>query len=116
VLERQRIATLRARGLGVHEIAGRLGRAPSTISRELRRDTLAHDRGVYDANLAHARSRQRLRRQPGGRLLHDAQLRAEVAAKLELEWSPEQIAAWLRVTFPQRPLWHVCHVTIYQAI
>jgi IS30 family transposase len=116
LLERQRIATLRERGLGVREIAGRLGRAPSTVSRELRRNVLAHDRGVYDADLAHARARQRLRRARGGRLLHDAALRAEVAAKLELEWSPEQIAAWLRATFPHRPDWHVCHETIYHAI
>jgi IS30 family transposase len=116
LLERQRIATLRERGLGVREIGQRLGRAASTISRELRRNTLAHDRGVYDADLAHARARQRLRRSRGGRLLHDAELRAEVTAKLELEWSPEQIAAWLRATYPHRPDWHVCHETIYQAI
>jgi hypothetical protein len=55
LLERQRIATLRERGLGVRQIADRLGRAPSTVSRELRRNTLAHDRGVYDADLAPAR-------------------------------------------------------------
>ena len=37
-------------------------------------------------------------------------------AKLELEWSPEQIAAWLRQEYPERRLWHVCHETIYQAV
>ena len=37
-------------------------------------------------------------------------------AKLELEWSPEQIAAWIRVTFPDQPAWHLCHETIYQAL
>lgn len=37
-------------------------------------------------------------------------------AKLELEWSPEQIAAFLRRAFPDRPGWHVCHETIYQAL
>ncbi|MFE4583113.1 helix-turn-helix domain-containing protein [Streptomyces chartreusis] len=41
-------------------IAARLGRAPSTISREVRRNTLAHDGGVYDGDLAHARTQQRL--------------------------------------------------------
>ena len=116
LLERQRIATLRQRGVGVREIADRLGRAPSTISRELRRNTLAHDRGIYDADLAHSRARQRLRRTRGGRLLHDAELRADVTGKLELEWSPEQIAAWLRATYPHRPGWQVCHETIYHAI
>uniref|UniRef100_UPI001D03093E helix-turn-helix domain-containing protein n=1 Tax=Nonomuraea phyllanthi TaxID=2219224 RepID=UPI001D03093E len=43
LLEWQRIATLRAQGLGVHAIADRLGHSPSTISRELRRNTLSHD-------------------------------------------------------------------------
>lgn len=58
--ERQRIATLRGRGVGVREIAGRLGRSPSTISRELRRNLGPHDRGVYDSDLAHARARERV--------------------------------------------------------
>jgi IS30 family transposase len=39
-----------------------------------------------------------------------------VQAKLEPEWSPEQIAAHLRRAFPDRPRWHVCHETIYQAL
>jgi transposase, IS30 family len=43
-------------------------------------------------------------------------LQGLVQAKLELEWSPEQIAAWLRQTYPHRRAWHVCHETIYQAI
>ncbi len=102
LLERQRIAALRAQGLGVRAIADRLGRSPSTISRELRRNTLPHDRGGYDGDLAHARARQRARRPRQGRLLADAQLRAEVQAKLELDWSPEQIAAYLRSAWPSR--------------
>ncbi|MEJ8652799.1 helix-turn-helix domain-containing protein [Streptomyces sp. MS1.AVA.3] len=114
--ERQRIATLRERGLSVRAIAARLGRAPSTISRELRRNTLARDGGVYDGDLAHARAHQRLRRPKTGRLLRDAHLRAEVQAKLELEWSPERIAAHLRRPWPDRPEWHLCHETIYQAL
>jgi IS30 family transposase len=40
----------------------------------------------------------------------------QVQAKLEPEWSPEQIAAHLRRAFPDRPRWHVCHETIYQAL
>lgn len=115
LLERRRIATLRRDGLGVREIAERLGRSPSTVSRELRRNTAAHDHG-YDGDLAHARARERARRPRRGRLLVDQELRAHVEAKLELEWSPEQIAGWLRTTFPDRPDWHVCHETIYQAL
>ncbi|GGM34239.1 hypothetical protein GCM10012275_01970 [Longimycelium tulufanense] len=115
MLERQRIATLRRGGLGVRKIAAMIGRAPSTVSRELRRNVLAHDRG-YDGDLAHARARQRSRRPRRSRLVDDALLRAEVQARLESEWSPEQIAAHLRIAFPDRPGWHVCHETIYQAL
>ncbi len=97
------------------ETARELGRSPSTISRELRRNTAPHDRS-YDGDLAHARARERLRRPRRGRLLVDQELRELVQAKLELEWSPEQIAGWLRTMFPDRPDWHVCHETIYQAL
>jgi hypothetical protein len=67
LLERQRIATLRDRKLGVREIARRLGRSPSTISRELRRHLRPHDRGIYDGDLAHAREREHERCCPGSR-------------------------------------------------
>lgn len=115
LLERQRISTLRRDGLGVRQIAHELGRSPLTISRELRRNTAPHDY-CYDGDLAHARARERLRRPRRGRLLTDCELRALVQAKLELEWSPEQIAAWLRLTHLDRPGWHICHETIYQAL
>jgi hypothetical protein len=59
LLERKRIATLRERGLGIREIADPLQRSPSTVSRELRRNMLEHDKGVYDADLAHHHFRQR---------------------------------------------------------
>jgi len=114
-LERQRIATLRAAKHSIREIARRLGRSASTISRELRRNIRPHDR-CYDADLAHARARQRARRPRRARLITDSRLRAEVRAKLELEWSPEQISYHLRTEFPDRPGWHVCHETIYQAL
>ncbi|MCX2729407.1 IS30 family transposase [Saccharopolyspora sp. NFXS83] len=116
LLERQRIATLHERGLSIRTIADRLGRAASTISRELRRNVRPHDRGCYDADLAHARARQRARRLRRARLILDSELRAMVQAKLELDWSPVQIAVWLRSTFPHRRGWHVSHETIYQAL
>jgi transposase len=106
-LERQRIATLRVQGLGVREIARRIDRSPSTVSRELRRNLLAHDNGHYDADLAHARAQQRAGRRRPPRMAGDHELRRIVQAKLELEWSPEQIAADLRRAFPDRPSWHV---------
>ncbi|MDP3969820.1 MAG: IS30 family transposase [Nocardioides sp.] len=116
LLERQRIATLRRHGLSIREVARELGRAPSTISRELRRNTSRHDLGGYDGDLAHSRARERVERPRGGRLAADPELREAVQRKLKLEWSPEQIAAWLRTEYPSRPRWHVCHETIYQAL
>ena len=116
LLERQRIATLRGQGLGVREIARRLDRAPSTVSRELVRNMLCHDGDRYDGDLAHARARDRTRRPRGSRLLADGELAQVVQDKLKLEWSPQQIAAHLRLTYPERPTWHVCHETIYQAL
>jgi transposase, IS30 family len=113
--ERLRIDRLHRDRVSVREIGRRLGRSPSTISRELRRNTARHDRG-YDATLAHARARARGARPGRSRLATDAELRTVVQDKLELEWSPEQIAAHLREAFPDRPLWHVCHETIYQAL
>jgi IS30 family transposase len=116
LLERQRIATLRERGHGVREIARRLGRAPSTVSRELRRHLKPHDKGLYDADLAHARARDNARRQRAGTLVLDPELRELVKDKLEDTWSPQQISAWLRTEHPDRLEWHVCHETIYHAL
>ncbi|WP_371503091.1 helix-turn-helix domain-containing protein [Kitasatospora sp. NBC_00374] len=116
LLERKRIATLRERGLGIREIAERLGRAASTVSRELRPKTLPHDQDIYDADLAHHRAQERVKRPRLAKLRLDAELRAEVRAKLDLEWSPEQIAAHLRVLWPDRPERHLCHESIYRAL
>ena len=116
LLKRPRIATLRAQGLSIRAIADRLGRAPSTVSRELRRNVRPHDRGIYDGDLAHARARQRSRRPRAGRVLADIGLRQAIQAKLEQQWSPQQIAAWLRLAHPEQTNWHVCHETIYQAL
>jgi len=116
LLERQRIAALHRQGVSMREIARRLERDASTVSRELRRNTSPHDRGKYDAPLAHSRARARGARPGRSRLAADSGLRAVVQEKLEVEWSPEQIAAHLRMAFPDRPSWHLCHETIYQAL
>ena len=58
----------------------------------------------------------RARRQRAGVLVRDPELREVVRAKLEDTWSPQQIAAWLRAEHPDRPEWHLCHETIYQAL
>lgn len=100
----------------MREIARHLGRAASTISRELRRNVLRHDYHRYDGDLAHARARQRARRVRSTRLIRDAELRAVVQDKLEDDWSPEQIAVYLRAAHPDRRDWHLCHETIYQGL
>ena len=82
LLDRQRIASLRRQKLSMREIARRLGRSPSTISRELRRNSAGHDVGGYDGDLAHSRSRERLERPRGGRFLTEPGLAEAVQAKL----------------------------------
>jgi transposase, IS30 family len=82
----------------------------------LRRNSAPHDVGGYDGDLAHSRARVRLERPRGGRLASEPGCERPIQAKLELEWSPEQIAAWLRTAYPERPRWHLCHETIYQAL
>lgn len=115
-LERERLAVFRREGMSMREISRQLGRSPSTISRELRRNVRRHDRGKYDAVLAHARSREKAKRARGGLIGKDLVLRDLVQEKLTLDWSPEQISFWLRETHPLKKSWHVCHETIYQAV
>ena len=104
LFERERIQTLTAQGAGVREIARRLGRSPSTISRELHRPTLPDTSGrsrsgggAYDAGAAHQHAAQLARRQRRSKLAADVWLHDFVQAKLELEWSPEQISGYLSV-------------------
>jgi len=79
LLDRQRIASLQARGLGVRQIAVLVARSASTVSRELRRGTAEHDRGGYTGDVAHARAQQRRSRIRPGRLGTDTVLRQVVA-------------------------------------
>jgi transposase, IS30 family len=115
-LERQRIATLRGQGLGVREIARR--------DRSITVDT-EPGAAAEPARPRQRPLRRRTRARPGPaasgtatppRIAGDQQLRDAVQAKLEMEWSPEQIAAYRRGAFPDQPGWHVCHETIYQAL
>ena len=99
----------------MREISRQLGRSPSTISWELRRNMRRHDRGKYDAVLAHGRSRENARRDRASLIGKNPVLRDLVQEKLTLDWSPEQISFWLSETHPQKKSWHVCHETIYQA-
>jgi transposase, IS30 family len=112
--EREEIAVGRAAGDGVRVIAARLGRAPSTVSREIGRNTPS--RGGYRAVMAHAQAEARARRPKTARLAADARLHDWVQERLEKRWSPEQISRMLEREFPGEPGMRVSHETIYQSI
>jgi transposase, IS30 family len=106
-----------SRGLRGHEslrsIARRLGRAPSTVSREVRRDGGRRRYRAWHAELARDR---RARRPRTAKLARDPRLRHAVEMLLAQHWSPEQIAATLRREHPQEPEMQVSHETIYRSL
>ena len=115
--EREEIACLHAAGLSARAIAARLGRVPSTITRELARNT--GPRGVYRASTAQQRADENAR--AGGRarpakLAVNLRLRREVQTRLESHHSPAQIARRLRADYPDDPEMWVSHETIYQSL
>jgi len=113
--ERTAIADGLIRGGSVRVIAAELGRAPSTVSREIRRN---RDTGteVYHPFRAQRRAAGRRVRPKLGKLVCNAELRAFVQGHLEQRWSPEQISRVLPGLFPDRPEMRIVHETIYQAL
>ena len=111
--DREEISRGIAAGISLRSIAGSLGRAPSTISRELRRN--GGHRG-YRAAAADKRAWDRALRPKLCKLARHDQLRQLVAAKLEDNWSPEQIAGWLKHTYPDDEAYQVSHETIYRSL
>ncbi|MGW0837339.1 IS30 family transposase [Streptomyces prunicolor] len=104
----------------VRTIAAELGRSPSTISREIRRNGIAlrqdASRWAYRPHAAHRRAEQRRPRPKPGKIGQNIELRDYIQDHLALRWSPEQICHALRTRFPDRPEMHVVHETIYQAL
>lgn len=111
--ERAVIARLVRQGAGLRAVARVLGRAPSTISRELARNG---GRAQYAAAHADWRAWRRARRPKRCRLAQCRRLRTLVAQQLARDWSPRQIAGWLRRTYPHRPELHVSPETIYRTL
>jgi IS30 family transposase len=111
--ERDEIAVQHAQGHSVRQIAGALGRAPSTISRELRLG--ATERG-YRAGTAQRRAWLRARRPKPGKLASNDRLREYVQTGLLHKRSPEQISLRLRRAFPNESEMRVSHETIYRAL
>jgi IS30 family transposase len=113
VAEREEIALGLAAGWSQRQIAARLGRPPSTVSREIRRNGT---RRGYRAVAAQAQAEFRAARPKTAKLAGNDRLRGQVQARLEQRWSPEQISVMLRRQFPDDLEMRVSHETIYQSI
>jgi IS30 family transposase len=111
--ERIEIADLRHAGLSIRQIADQLGRSPSTISRELRRNAAASDYRPFEA---HRRATARRARHHQRRLQASPGLLQAVGELLAQRWSPQQISRHLRRKFPGEPRMWLCHESIYQAV
>ena len=111
--DREEISRGVAAGVSLRSIAAQLHRAPSTISRELRRNG-GHRR--YRAAAADKRAWDRSLRPKLCKLATHEELRQLVAARLQDNWSPEQIAGWLRHTYPDDEAHQVSHETIYRSL
>ena len=111
--EREEISRGLAAGESLRVIAGRLARAPSTVSREVARNG---GRPIYRACRADRAAVRNLRRPKVAKLARCPRLREAVEAKLELRWSPQQIASWLVLEFPDDAEMRVSHETIYLSL
>ena len=113
LLEREEIS----RGIVAHQpiraIALQVGRSPSTVSREINRNG-GYDR--YRAATADEHAWARARRPKRCKLAEQPRLRAAVAGKIRLNWSPEQIAGWLKRIYPDDEANRVSHETIYRSL
>jgi IS30 family transposase len=111
--EREEISRGIVAGCSIRSIAVGLGRSPSTVSRELRRNG---GRRRYPANRADKAAWDRARRPKTCKLVENRSLTRIVASKLQLEWAPEQIAGWLKLTSPGNEAYQVSHETIYKSL
>lgn len=111
--EREEISRGIAASRSIRQIAARLGRSPSTVSREVRRNG---GHSAYRAGVADVRAWERALRPKPCRLARHPKLRWRVAQKLALEWSPEQISGWLKREFAADEGMQVSHETIYRSL
>lgn len=111
--EREEISRGMVAGYSIRSIAASLGRSPSTISREISRNG---GQQYYRANQADQVAWDRARRPKICKLVANRSLAHIVARKLRLEWSPEQIAGWLKRTYPDDENYQVSHETIYRSL
>jgi IS30 family transposase len=111
--DREEISRGLSAQLSLREIARELGRAPSTVSREVARNGGPDS---YRASSADAAAWQRARRPKTSKLATNLSLQRLVAEKLAQDWSPEQISGWLRRERGEEPEMRVSHETIYKTL
>ena len=111
--EREEISRGIAARRSIRQIAHGLGRSPSTVSREIRRNGGPR---AYRANRADRRAWKRALRAKPCRLALHSELRWRVAQKLALQWSPEQISGWLKRDFPTDQNMQISHEAIYRSL
>ncbi len=111
--EREEISRGIVAGHSIRTIASQLGRAPSTVSREIRRNG---GQRRYRGNKADEAAWQRAHRPKTCKLAANYALAHIVAEKLQLEWSPDQVAGWLKYTYPDDEHYQVSHETIYKTL
>jgi IS30 family transposase len=113
LVEREEISRGLAAGMSVRSIAVSLGRAASTVSREVVRNG---GRERYRAARADRQAWARAARSKRCKLATSPVLRGIVATKLQRRWSPQQIAGWLKATYPDVPELQVSHESIYRTL
>jgi IS30 family transposase len=111
--EREEVSRAIARGQSARAIARTLGRSHTTIAREINR---CGGRRRYRAHAAEREAWRRSRRPRPAKLELCPELRRAVEERLQEDHSPEQIAGWLRVRYPDNEAMHVSHETIYRAL
>ena len=111
--EREEISRAVAAGQSIYSIAASLGRAPSTLYREIKRNG---DQEGYRASQADQAAWDRAHRPKTCKLAENRTLAHIVAGKLQMQWSPEQIAGWLKHTYPDDESYQVSHETIYRSL
>jgi IS30 family transposase len=113
--ERITIADLLHARHSIRAIARELGRSPSTVSREIRRN-IHEPSGNYRPRTAQRSAERRRCRQRIGKIAENPELREFVREHLKQRWSPRQISNRLRADFPGQPEMHVVPETVYQAL
>lgn len=111
--EREEISRAVVAGQSIRSVATLLGRAPSTISREINRNGGA---GCYRAAHADQAAWDRALRPKTCKLVEKRKLANIVAGKLQLQWSPQQIAGWLKQAYADDENYQVSHETIYRSL